>query len=81
MKIYMTFKTPDAVDYMIEEEVAQAIERHKETHPEADEEELDIIRIETKNELEKCAKQWIRGGEYITVELDTSNGTCKVLRA
>ena len=68
MKIRVSFKTPDAVEYAIKDSLDE---------DEVSTEDLD----EKKEELMDVISTWVKYGESITVEFDTENFTATVCRA
>jgi hypothetical protein len=73
VKFSVTFKSPDACQYVIEEEC----ERYREQLLDADgivrldEDELDGLVDERRHEMQAECERWFSEGEYVTVELDT----------
>jgi hypothetical protein len=57
MKTRISFKTPDVVDYAVE----------------------DCVDEEDKEFLTEFLSQWIKDGEYVSLEFDTEKGTAVVL--
>lgn len=77
MKIYLTFKTPDA----LEDAAREQAERVKEAAAEEDTlttEEIEERYEKTYNEVLDAGKKWFQYGEYVNVVLDTETGTCTV---
>jgi len=70
MKFRVTMKTPDALDYALEDLEEQMIE-----HAFLDKDERD----EQINEARDFANRWIKWGEYIEVEFDTKEGTATIV--
>lgn len=64
MKLKITFKTPDAVDYAIRDTFIPA---------ESDEDSVTIKDIENK------LSKWVKYGEMITVEFDLEAMTAEVV--
>lgn len=73
MKFRVTMKNPDALDMAITHAVSSSIEQ--DDHELIDEEHVDDEISEIKN---MCSR-WFHGGEYLTVEVDTEEGTCIVV--
>jgi hypothetical protein len=70
----MTMKDPDALDYAIRTKL-------EDLNMECDEgSEFDRDEEAICDELRATAQVWMNYGEYITVEFDTENGTCTVLK-
>lgn len=68
MKIPVTFKTPDALDYALNEHLP-SLDENEEGWEKREEE-----RAEAKEQFEK----FIRYGELVTVTLDTDTGKMEV---
>lgn len=73
MKIKITMKDPDGVYESIEESIREDIARI-EGLTEADREAL----IESRREALDLG-EWVEYGEYVTVEIDTDEGTARVV--
>jgi hypothetical protein len=72
-------KTPDGLSTAIENAViANFLDR--DINPNDLNEEEDIEFDDLVEEVSKKANKWFQYGECITVELDTDNDTCVVLR-
>lgn len=81
MKFRVSFKTPDVLDSVIEEQTDTHCENHFDGH---DLNCNDCILLEEKAcanvELIKgCAEQFIKYNEYITIEFDTEKDTATVI--
>lgn len=76
-KIQITLKSPDGIDYAIQEYTQSMIDEIKaETKPHEDwEDELFRVRKLVKKKLAK----FIQYSEYVTIEIDLDNETAKVL--
>ena len=75
MKFRISMKTPDAVDYAVEDALAN--EFAADIHGMVDDEAIG----DRKAELEELCKQWFSYGESVTIEIDTDAKTATVLRA
>lgn len=75
MKFRITMKTPDALDYAIEDALGQ--EFGADIHGMNSDETIQ----DRKDELEELCKQWFSHGECVTIEIDTKAKTATVLRA
>lgn len=73
MKFTVTMKDPDGVY----DSVRDAIDDNLPSG--LDEDELEHLAQERKEELSELMKKWFRYGEYLSVEIDTEKGTCTVL--
>lgn len=59
MIFQVTMKTPDALQYAIEDATDD---------------------LELRSKMEDFASEWMKHGEYITVEFDTDKKTCVVVK-
>lgn len=75
MKFTVTFKTPGAVEFVIQNVID--CDEHLENIE--DEEEWSDAEFAFKAELKEFTEKWVRYGEYIDVEFDTDAGTATVL--
>lgn len=66
MKVRLSFKTPDVIDYAIEDLLLD---------PNNDPD----TNIEQINKVKTTCDKWVKYGECITVEIDTEDNTCVVL--
>ena len=73
MKVRLTFKTPDVIDYAISDALPEC--------PEDFEEATDMDREDMRDEIKDACKKWVRCEEYLTVEIDTETGTCTPIPA
>lgn len=77
MKLRITLKDPDGVYDCIREASESSINEVTGLSVK----ELEDLVDDRRNELsEKCAT-WIKYGEYVSIEIDTDNGTAIVLKA
>lgn len=79
MQFDISFKSPDAVYYAVEEEISQL------RPPEAELEEFEGYEDPTTawreakaEELKEFVSKWVRYGENVTIEFDTEKGTATV---
>lgn len=77
MKLFISMKTPDCVDYAVKEAIKQ---ERDEFESEADKESFDEETDGGAGAREVC-KKWFRYGECVTLEVDTDAKTCTVLEA
>ena len=81
MKLQITFKDPDALYNCIKQQVVDNL-------PDADREEYDKMNSREQNmfimdrveEAQEAAREWFRWGEYVTLEIDTVERTCVVVK-
>lgn len=73
MKVKITFKDPDALLDCIQESVDEIF------IDDILEEELENIRELRKKKISEICGKWFEYGEYLKVEVDTEEQTCKVL--
>ena len=77
MKFNISFKTPDAVEHAINEEMDEWANNEREK--DMNEEEVIQDMIDDKiEEFTKFMDQWIQYGENITIEFDTEANTATV---
>jgi hypothetical protein len=74
MIISITFKTPDAVDDVVDDEVFNLVSDMNIQ----DEDEAREIEEAKRVELKEFLGQWITHGELITIEFDTEKSTAIV---
>lgn len=74
MKIQVTMKTPDALEYGIR----NAVMRQPDAVAAGVEPDDPLVEFRTEELIKQCSK-WFRFRESITVEIDTEAGTCTVL--
>jgi hypothetical protein len=75
MKIKITLKDPDGVANSIYDAVESSV---KEV-PGLSEREREHLAEERRDNLEDTLGRWIRWGEYVTIEIDTDEGTARVV--
>jgi hypothetical protein len=80
MKVQVTFKTPDAVEQALDDEIKSDIGWCNEVEglPWIAMEEAYEDRLE---EAKGIISKWVEYGEYVTIEFDTETKTAKVLEA
>ena len=74
MKVRLTFKTPDVVDYAIED-LDPVDDQNLEDLGESEAEAEDL-----KDDIRRSCEKWVKNGEYLTVEIDTETGTCTPIK-
>lgn len=74
MKLRVTFKTPDALFYALEDLIIT-------DHDEEDPPDLDVSTEagEIYDEAESVCKKFIKYGEYCIIEIDTETETARVV--
>lgn len=72
MKFRVTMKTPDALDYALED-----LKEELKDHALLDEDEME----EKLNEAREFAQEYMEWSEYLRVEFDTETKTVTVLKA
>lgn len=79
MQFSISFKTPDAVYYAVEEEVShlQLTETELEDF-EGYEDPTGACREAKMEELKEFVAKWVRYGEYVNIKFDTEKGTATV---
>ncbi len=78
MKVYLTFKTPDALNDAAREAAVRAREQGEENQLSHD--EIEEGADAAFNEVMEVGEKFIKYGETITVELDTTAKTCTVVK-
>jgi hypothetical protein len=73
MKIRIQMKDPDT----LHDAIADAV--HADTESISDEDERIAVKEVRTDKANKVARKWFRYGEYLTVELDTEDGSCIVV--
>lgn len=89
VKFYITFKTPDAIDDAINDELENVTERYLATAKAEGESDLDDdeqedlfnFKDEVTLQMREVATKFISHGEYVTVEFDTEAKTATVQEA
>lgn len=83
MKLTITFKTPDAGEYEIDELIKSEIDKqitNGENDPSSyDKEEKDEMYMRLESEIREKLSKFIKYKEYIYIEFDLENGIAKVL--
>lgn len=70
MKIRITLKDPDGVSNSVDEAAKQNV------YEGDNEQELENV----KERIETIISDWIRWGEYVTIEIDVDTGIARVLK-
>jgi hypothetical protein len=73
MKFRVTMKTPDALNDAIKEAI-ETVEI-----PYLDSEAADMVREKQVEMYKAMCARWFKGGDYLTVEIDTGAQTCTVV--
>ena len=82
MKFCITFKTPDALEYAIRDEVERMANQYVDedgTISSENKEEFEDNKYHLEEEMSKVANKFIKYGELITIEFDTDFNTAKVI--
>lgn len=77
MKVYITFKTPDALEDAARDAAARVNESAT-ADDRVDDEEAQQAADDAFDKVMEVGQKFIKYGEYLTVELDTETGTCTV---
>lgn len=83
MKFSITFKTPDVLD-QIEADNMEPCENHRNKDEWGDKDceacvEAEEIEQAKRNEMKVCAEEFIKYGEYVTIEFDTHEKTARAV--
>lgn len=81
MTFQVTFKTPDVLDAVEEFGADEARRRTEHSSPPPDSDHVEELASYWADKARGFANQFVRHGEYITVEFDLANQTVKVLPA
>lgn len=81
MKLRITFKDPDALYECIREQVVDALpEEEREEYDRMNTREQNMFIMDRVEEAQDAAREWFLYGEYITVEIDTAERACVVIK-
>lgn len=82
MKFRVTLKDPDGVDMSVDSEVSRFNELMSDTIASLnlDADEIDSMQEQRADVIRKYVNQWLKYGEYVTLEFDTDTGTCVVVK-
>lgn len=76
MRFKVTFKDPDALGDAIQDAATASVEAMSNI---TDSDEKNIIEESRKDAAKKICGLWFEYGEYLTVEVDTEEFTCRVI--
>lgn len=79
MKFSVTFKTPDALEYAVDDVIDCLVPEDDERFEDEFQGDEDAWRDATRDELITLAGKWMRYGETITIEFDRDAGSAVVL--
>ena len=79
MKIQVTFKTPDALEYAARNYAEFFVNQNAKLIEQEYDGDVELFISDKKEEFEQFAKRWIEYGECVTLEIDTELNTCVVL--
>lgn len=77
MKIRITLKDPDGVENSVQEAVEESLAQIAEL----DLDEKEMIQEKRMDEAKGAIEKWVQYGEYVRIEIDTEEGTAKVLES
>ncbi len=75
MKIVVSFKTPDALEYAIKEHLEAEQVADDDGMPDPENGHDDMF-----DELKEKLSEWVEYGECVSIEFDTEAGTATVLK-
>ncbi len=75
MKFQITLKDPDGYYDCVDDAVIESLGSIKGLN----DEELDVLRDERREQISQLLGQWFEYSEYLTVEVDTEAETCTVV--
>lgn len=79
MKLVLSFKTPDVLDYPIKELLDQEIPHIEGTMTVEDQEEFDMKREDLEFKAKEIAAKFVEYSECIRIEIDLETKEAKVL--
>lgn len=81
MKIRVTMKTPDALNYAMKEAYPTTIPNYEtdEFDPMDPESDKYNEAMDNRDNFKELCQKWFEYGEYVTLEIDTEAGTCVVV--
>lgn len=77
MKFTITMKDPDGPDVCIREAAKQAVDQIEGV----DEDEQEYLVDSRADKLHDFVSQWLKHGEYVSIEFDTEAGTATLKKA
>ncbi len=81
-KYYLTMKTPDVLESIIEDAIKDEkevfINKRLDAKDIVTDEELEDIEINVRDEIQKLSKKWFNYGESVTLVLDLDAKTLTV---
>lgn len=81
MKLRITFKDPDALYECIREQVVNALpEEKREEYDQMNARDQNAFIMNEVEEAQDAAREWFLYGEYVTLEIDTIERTCVVVK-
>lgn len=75
MKLKITLKDPDGVSNCIQDAAKESVEENDSLESD----EVDGLIESRCEKLHETCKKWIRYGEYVTIEINTDEGTAVVI--
>lgn len=78
MKLRVSFKTPDALEYALEDTISE-VDPEELGFDDLRVEEAEIEREEQIAEAKSVAERFINYGETVTIEIDTETGEARVI--
>ena len=78
MMFTVTMKTPDVLRTACADAAVEIAQKNVLANPDGLGEDQLLEQLE--QELYESAEKWFKYGEYLTVLIDTDEGTCKVMR-
>lgn len=75
MKFRVMLKDPDTLDEAISDSVRERLSARDELSPK----EREALFELSYDECQEVAERWFQYGEYLTIEIDTSARTCRVV--
>lgn len=81
MKLQITLKDPDALYNCIKDQVVDSLsEDAREEYDRMNSHEQNMYIMDRVEEAQDAAREWMTYGEYVTIEVDTIERTCRVVK-
>ena len=81
MKLRITIKDPNALHDCIKQQVVDGLsEVEQEEYDSMNRHEQNAFIMDRVEEAQDAAREWMLYGEYITIEIDTVERTCTVVK-
>lgn len=78
MKLRVTFKDPNTIDYALDAAL-DAEARTSESLRALDNDEREAVLDLRREKAKGVLRRWVEHGKYVTIEFDLANGSARVL--